>query len=251
MEVIDCGRDITYSRTSDKKYGDQVILDDVSLDVKKGEVIVVVGPSGCGKSTLLRCINALEPIQGGVVKLGDEVIDPKSKSLTRLRQKIGMVFQSYDLFPNLTVMGNILLGPTKVQKRPESEVKKEALDLLERVGLKEYADAYPRQLSGGQKQRIAIVRALALKPELMLFDEVTASLDPEMVRGVLEIIRELAEKDDMTMIIVTHEMNFAEKIADKVLFLEDGKILEQTDGKTFFRNPQTDRAKEFLESMDF
>ena len=234
-----------------KKYGDQVILDDVSLDVKKGEVIVVVGPSGCGKSTLLRCINALEPIQGGVVKLGDEVIDPKSKSLTRLRQKIGMVFQSYDLFPNLTVMGNILLGPTKVQKRPESEVKKEALDLLERVGLKEYADAYPRQLSGGQKQRIAIVRALALKPELMLFDEVTASLDPEMVRGVLEIIRELAEKDDMTMIIVTHEMNFAEKIADKVLFLEDGKILEQTDGKTFFRNPQTDRAKEFLESMDF
>ena len=234
-----------------KKYGDQVILDDVSLDVKKGEVIVVVGPSGCGKSTLLRCINALEPIQGGVVKLGDEVIDPKSKSLTRLRQKIGMVFQSYDLFPNLTVMGNILLGPTKVQKRPESEVKKEALDLLERVGLKEYADAYPRQLSGGQKQRIAIVRALALKPELMLFDEVTASLDPEMVRGVLEIIRELAEKDDMTMIIVTHEMNFAEKIADKVLFLEDGKILEQTDGKTFFRNPQTDRAKEFLKSMDF
>ena len=234
-----------------KKYGDQVILDDVSLDVKKGEVIVVVGPSGCGKSTLLRCINALEPIQGGVVKLGSEVIDPKSKSLTRLRQKIGMVFQSYDLFPNLTVMGNILLGPTKVQKRPESEVKKEALDLLERVGLKEYADAYPRQLSGGQKQRIAIVRALALKPELMLFDEVTASLDPEMVRGVLEIIRELAEKDDMTMIIVTHEMNFAEKIADKVLFLEDGKILEQTDGKTFFRNPQTDRAKEFLKSMDF
>ena len=130
-------------------------------------------------------------------------------------------------------------------------MKKEALDLLERVGLKEYADAYPRQLSGGQKQRIAIVRALALKPELMLFDEVTASLDPEMVRGVLEIIRELAEKDDMTMIIVTHEMNFAEKIADKVLFLEDGKILEQTDGKTFFRNPQTDRAKEFLKSMDF
>ena len=234
-----------------KKYGDQVILDDVSLDVKKGEVIVVVGPSGCGKSTLLRCINALEPIQGGVVKLGSEVIDPKSKSLTRLRQKIGMVFQSYDLFPNLTVMGNILLGPTKVQKRPESEVKKEALDLLERVGLKEYADAYPRQLSGGQKQRIAIVRALALKPELMLFDEVTASLDPEMVRGVLEIIRELAEKDDMTMIIVTHEMNFAEKIADKVLFLEEGKILEQTDGKTFFKHPQTDRAKEFLESMDF
>jgi polar amino acid transport system ATP-binding protein len=235
----------------DKFYGDWQALHEISFSIERGEVLTLLGPSGSGKSTLIRCLNGLEEYRSGTIVFEGQKIVPSEKNWQKIRQKIGMVFQSYDLFPNLTVMGNILLGPTKVQKRSESEVKKEALDLLERVGLKEYADAYPRQLSGGQKQRIAIVRALALKPELMLFDEVTASLDPEMVRGVLEIIRELAEKDDMTMIIVTHEMNFAEKIADKVLFLEDGKILEQTDGKTFFRNPQTDRAKEFLESMDF
>lgn len=235
----------------DKFYGDWQALHEISFSIERGEVLTLLGPSGSGKSTLIRCLNGLEEYRSGTVVFEGQKIVPSEKNWQKIRQKIGMVFQSYDLFPNLTVMGNILLGPTKVQKRPESEVKKEALDLLERVGLKEYADAYPRQLSGGQKQRIAIVRALALKPELMLFDEVTASLDPEMVRGVLEIIRELAEKDDMTMIIVTHEMNFAEKIADKVLFLEDGKILEQTDGKTFFRNPQTDHAKEFLKSMDF
>lgn len=234
-----------------KFYGDWQALHEISFSIERGEVLTLLGPSGSGKSTLIRCLNGLEEYRSGTIVFEGQKIVPSEKNWQKIRQKIGMVFQSYDLFPNLTVMGNILLGPTKVQKRSESEVKKEALDLLERVGLKEYADAYPRQLSGGQKQRIAIVRALALKPELMLFDEVTASLDPEMVRGVLEIIRELAEKDDMTMIIVTHEMNFAEKIADKVLFLEDGKILEQTDGKTFFRNPQTDRAKEFLESMDF
>ena len=235
----------------DKFYGDWQALHEISFSIERGEVLTLLGPSGSGKSTLIRCLNGLEEYRSGTIVFEGQKIVPSEKNWQKIRQKIGMVFQSYDLFPNLTVMGNILLGPTKVQKRSESEVKKEALDLLERVGLKEYADAYPRQLSGGQKQRIAIVRALALKPELMLFDEVTASLDPEMVRGVLEIIKELAEKDDMTMIIVTHEMNFAEKIADKVLFLEDGKILEQTDGKTFFRNPQTDRAKEFLKSMDF
>ena len=235
----------------DKFYGDWQALHEISFSIERGEVLTLLGPSGSGKSTLIRCLNGLEEYRSGTIVFEGQKIVPSEKNWQKIRQKIGMVFQSYDLFPNLTVMGNILLGPTKVQKRPESEVKEEARDLLERVGLKEYADAYPRQLSGGQKQRIAIVRALALKPELMLFDEVTASLDPEMVRGVLEIIRELAEKDDMTMIIVTHEMNFAEKIADKVLFLEDGKILEQTDGKTFFRNPQTDRAREFLESMDF
>lgn len=234
-----------------KFYGDWQALHEISFSIERGEVLTLLGPSGSGKSTLIRCLNGLEEYRSGTIVFEGQKIVPSEKNWQKIRQKIGMVFQSYDLFPNLTVMGNILLGPTKVQKRSESEVKKEALDLLERVGLKEYADAYPRQLSGGQKQRIAIVRALALKPELMLFDEVTASLDPEMVRGVLEIIKELAEKDDMTMIIVTHEMNFAEKIADKVLFLEEGKILEQTDGKTFFRNPQTDRAKEFLKSMDF
>lgn len=235
----------------DKFYGDWQALHEISFSIERGEVLTLLGPSGSGKSTLIRCLNGLEEYRSGTIVFEGQEIVPSERNWQRIRQKIGMVFQSYDLFPNLTVMGNILLGPTKVQKRPESEVKEEALKLLERVGLKEYADAYPRQLSGGQKQRIAIVRALALKPELMLFDEVTASLDPEMVRGVLEIIRELAEKDDMTMVIVTHEMNFAEKIADKVLFLEDGRILEQTDGKTFFSHPQTDRAREFLESMDF
>ena len=234
-----------------KEYDGQRILDGIDMTLAQGEVVVVVGPSGCGKSTLLRCINALEPVQDGSISLHGKDIRKGSKNITEMRQKIGMVFQSYELFPHLTVLDNITLSPVKVQKRKKDEVKAEAMELLQRVGLADKAASYPRQLSGGQKQRIAIVRALALKPELMLFDEVTASLDPEMVRGVLEIIRELAEKDDMTMIIVTHEMNFAEKIADKVLFLEGGKILEQTDGKTFFRNPQTDRSKEFLKSMDF
>ena len=242
-----------------KKYGDQVILDDVSLDVKKGEVIVVVGPSGCGKSTLLRCINdlvsqfdhaALEPIQGGVVKLGDEVIDSKSKSLTRLRQKIGMVFQSYDLFPHLTVLDNILLAPTKVQKRSKDEVKEEAMKLLRRVGLEEKAGSYPRELSGGQKQRVAIVRALCMHPEILLFDEVTAALDPEMVREVLDVILDLAAQG-RTMIIVTHEMQFARAVADRIIFLEGGKIQEDETPDEFFEHPKIDRAKKFLNTFTF
>ena len=231
-----------------KKYGDQVILDDVSLDVKKGEVIVVVGPSGCGKSTLLRCINALEPIQGGVVKLGDEVIDPKSKSLTRLRQKIGMVFQSYDLFPHLTVLDNILLAPTKVQKRSKDEVKEEAMKLLRRVGLEEKAGSYPRELSGGQKQRVAIARALAMNPEVMLFDEPTSALDPEMVGEVLEIMGELA-KAGMTMVVVTHEMGFAKEVATRILFMADGEIKEENNPKDFFENPQHPRLQDFLSKV--
>ena len=233
-----------------KKYGDQVILDDVSLDVKKGEVIVVVGPSGCGKSTLLRCINALEPIQGGVVKLGDEVIDPKSKSLTSLRQKIGMVFQSYDLFPHLTVLDNILLAPTKVQKRKKEEVKEEAMKLLTRVGLQEKAGSYPRELSGGQKQRVAIVRALCMHPEILLFDEVTAALDPEMVREVLDVILDLAAQG-RTMLIVTHEMQFARAVADRIVFLEGGKIQEDEAPEEFFEHPKTERAKKFLNTFTF
>ena len=233
-----------------KKYGDQVILDDVSLDVKKGEVIVVVGPSGCGKSTLLRCINALEPIQGGVVKLGDEVIDPKSKSLTRLRQKIGMVFQSYDLFPHLNVLDNILLAPMKVQKRKKEEVTAEAMELLERVGLKEKAKNYPRELSGGQKQRVAIVRALCMHPEILLFDEVTAALDPEMVREVLDVMLSLAEQG-RTMMIVTHEMQFARAIANRVIFLDGGKIVEEAAPAEFFDRPKTERAQRFLRTFTF
>jgi ABC-type polar amino acid transport system, ATPase component len=235
----------------EKFYQKKHVLHDINFSINKGEVITLLGPSGSGKSTLIRCLNGLEDFKDGSIYFEGQKISPNEKSWQELRQKIGMVFQSYDLFPNLTVLENILLGPTKVQKRDRKEVIEEAKELLKKVDLLDYQNAYPRQLSGGQKQRIAIVRALALHPEFMLFDEVTASLDPEMVRGVLNIIQDLADQDDMTMIIVTHEMNFAQQIADRVLFLKDGSILEDTDGKEFFKNPKTDRAKEFLKSMDF
>lgn len=233
-----------------KRYGDHVILNDIDLSVKKGEVIVVVGPSGCGKSTLLRCMNALEPIQGGTIKLRDEIIDPKSRSLTSLRQKIGMVFQSYDLFPHLTVLDNVLLAPMKVQKRKKEEVTEEAMKLLERVGLQEKAGSFPRELSGGQKQRVAIVRALCMHPEILLFDEVTAALDPEMVREVLDVILDLAAQE-RTMIIVTHEMQFARAVADRVLLLDGGKIIEDEPPEIFFESPKTERAKQFLNTFTF
>ncbi|AOY85738.1 amino acid ABC transporter ATP-binding protein [Limosilactobacillus fermentum] len=234
-----------------KFYGDWQALHDINFDLKKGEVLALLGPSGSGKSTLIRCLNGLEEYRDGEIIFNGAKVEPSEKNWQRLRQKIGMVFQSYDLFPNMTVLENILLGPTKVQKRDRATVEQEALALLDRVGLKEHANSYPRQLSGGQKQRVAIVRALALQPEVMLFDEVTASLDPEMVRGILDIIKELANDGAMTMLIVTHEMNFAAQIADRVLFLEDGRILEDTPGQQFFTNAQTKRARDFLESMDF
>lgn len=233
-----------------KKFEDHIILNDVNLTVHRGEVIVVVGPSGCGKSTMLRCINALEPIQGGTIEIDGQQISQKSKNLTELRQKVGMVFQSYELFPHLTVLNNILLAPTKVQKRDKEEVRKEAMELLERVGLKEKADSFPRQLSGGQKQRVAIVRALCMHPEILLFDEVTAALDPEMVREVLDVMLQLAQQGK-TMIIVTHEMQFARAIADRVIFLENGKIVEDSDPETFFGHPKTERAKQFLNVFTF
>jgi polar amino acid transport system ATP-binding protein len=233
-----------------KQFEANVILNDVSLEVKKGEVIVVVGPSGCGKSTLLRCINALEPIQGGSIQLEGETIDPRSKNLAAIRQKIGMVFQSYELFPHLTVLDNILLAPMKVQKRKKEEVKGEALELLKRVGLEEKAGSYPRQLSGGQKQRVAIVRALCMHPEILLFDEVTAALDPEMVREVLDVMLDLA-KQGRTMMIVTHEMQFARAVADRIVFIDDGRIIEDSDPETFFRAPKTERAKQFLNIFEF
>ena len=234
-----------------KFYGDWQALHDINFDLKKGEVLALLGPSGSGKSTLIRCLNGLEEYRDGEIVFNGAKVEPSEKNWQRLRQKIGMVFQSYNLFPNMTVLENILLGPTKVQKRDRATVEQEALALLDRVGLKEHANSYPRQLSGGQKQRVAIVRALALQPEVMLFDEVTASLDPEMVRGILDIIKELANDGSMTMLIVTHEMNFAAQIADRVLFLEDGRILEDTPGQQFFTNAQTKRARDFLESMDF
>ena len=216
-----------------KEYEGQKILDGINLEVKQGDVLVVVGPSGCGKSTLLRCINALEPIQGGTIKLQGMDIRKGSKNITTLRQKIGMVFQSYELFPHLTVLDNITLAPVKVQKRDKAEAQKEAMELLARVGLADKAKSYPRQLSGGQKQRVAIVRALCMHPEILLFDEVTAALDPEMVREVLDVMLDLA-KQDKTMLIVTHEMQFAKAVADKVIFIDQGKIVEEAAPDKFF-----------------
>lgn len=233
-----------------KRFDDATILDGISFSVKKSEVIVIVGPSGCGKSTLLRCINALEPIQEGSITLDGDVIERNSKTLPLLRQRIGMVFQSYDLFPHLTVLDNILLSPCKVQKRDKEEVKQEAMSLLERVGLKEKAKSYPRELSGGQKQRVAIVRALCMHPEILLFDEVTAALDPEMVREVLDVMLDLA-KQGRTMLIVTHEMQFARAIADRIIFLDNGKIVEEATPDEFFDNPKTERAKQFLNTFEF
>ena len=233
-----------------KRFGDTTILDGISFSVKKSEVIVIVGPSGCGKSTLLRCINALEPIQEGRITLDGDVIERNSKTLPLLRQRIGMVFQSYDLFPHLTVLDNILLAPCKVQKRDKEEVRKEAMSLLERVGLKEKAKSYPRELSGGQKQRVAIVRALCMHPEILLFDEVTAALDPEMVREVLDVMLDLA-RQGRTMLIVTHEMQFARAIADRIIFLDNGKIVEEATPDEFFDDPKTERAKQFLNTFEF
>ncbi|KAE8130293.1 MULTISPECIES: amino acid ABC transporter ATP-binding protein [Bifidobacterium] len=232
-----------------KSYGSHEVLKDISFDVMPGEVVVLVGPSGSGKSTLIRCLNGLEDIQDGEISFNGRPVSRNSeKAWRKLRTRIGMVFQSYDLFPNLSVAKNIELGPTAVQKRAKAEVDEQMDRLLADVQLSQYKDSYPRELSGGQKQRIAIVRALAMNPELMLFDEVTASLDPEMVREVLELMLRLAKRR-MTMIVVTHEMEFARRVADTVMFLEDGVILERQPGGDFFSSPQTDRAKRFLESM--
>lgn len=233
-----------------KKYDELTVINDLSLSVKKGEVIVIVGSSGCGKSTLLRCLNGLEDIQGGSIKLKGEPVLKASKNISEIRRKIGMVFQSYELFPHMNVLDNILLAPVKVLNRKKEEVKDEAMALLKRVGLDNKALAYPRQLSGGQKQRIAIVRALIMHPEVLLFDEVTAALDPEMVREVLEVILDLAD-EGKTMLIVTHEMQFAKAVADRIILLEEGKIWEEGTPEEFFNNPKTERSKEFLRSFTY
>ncbi|MCR4686929.1 MAG: amino acid ABC transporter ATP-binding protein [Lachnospiraceae bacterium] len=234
-----------------KTFGEKVVLDDISLEVHKGEVIVVIGPSGCGKSTFLRCINALEDIQGGEVLLDGERVRKDAKNISQMRQRIGMVFQSYDLFPHKTVLQNIALAPIKVQKRDKKDAEKEALELLKKVGLEDRGNDYPRQLSGGQKQRVAIVRALCMHPEILLLDEITAALDPEMVREVLDVVLNLA-KSGSTMLIVTHEMAFARAIADRVIFLENGVIVEESaNPEEFFEKPKTERAAKFLKTFEF
>lgn len=232
-----------------KQFSDTVVLNGVDLVVKQGEVIVIIGPSGCGKSTLLRCINGLEPIQGGQILFYNERIDT-CKDLSPVRQKIGMVFQSYELFPHKTVLENVILAPVKVQRRNKEKVKKEAIELLERMGLEQKINSYPKELSGGQKQRVAIARVLCMHPQVLLFDEVTAALDPEMVHEVLQVILDLAQSG-RTMLIVTHEMQFARAIADRICFLENGHILEDTSPKEFFENPKTERAKQFLKTFTY
>ena len=233
-----------------KKYNENVIFENLSLSIRRGEVVVIVGPSGCGKSTLLRCMNGLEPIEKGPISYCGETVDGRAKNIMEIRQKVGMVFQSYELFPHKTILQNITLAPKLVQSRNKKETEAEALELLRRVGLEEKKDSYPRQLSGGQKQRVAIVRALCMHPEVLLFDEVTAALDPEMVREVLEVLLDLA-KQGRTMVIVTHEMSFAKAIADRVIFLDKGIIVEEGKAEEFFEHPKTERAQRFLHTFTY
>ena len=233
-----------------KRFDDFTVLEDINLSISAGEVVVIVGPSGCGKSTFLRCINGLEDVNDGRVLLNGEVVNPGNRNRTRSREKIGMVFQSYELFPHKTILENAILAPMKVQKRSREDAVGEAMQLLDRVGLASRKDSYPRMLSGGQKQRVAIVRALMMHPEVLLFDEVTAALDPEMVREVLDVILDLA-RQKRTMLIVTHEMSFARAIADRILFLDGGRIIEDSGPEEFFTSPKTERAGRFLQTFEY
>ena len=233
-----------------KNFGKDEILKDISFSIKKGEVVAILGPSGCGKSTLLRCLNGLEEIQVGTISLNGEDIHREKKKLPEIRQKIGMVFQNYELFPHLTIEENLSLGPVKIQKREKKEVLEEIDFLLKRVGLSDKKKVYPRQLSGGQKQRVAIVRALCMHPEIILFDEVTAALDPEMVQEVLRVIEDLS-KDGITMAIVTHEMQFAKAVADRIIFMDEGIIVEESAPDLFFSKPKTSRAEQFLQTFRY
>ena len=228
-----------------KSFGDHLVLDNISEHIYPGEVVVIIGPSGSGKSTFLRCLNLLEtPTAGTITFDGQEITDPKA-DIDKIRQGMGMVFQHFNLFPNMTVKKNITLAPVRTKLMSQAEADELAMTLLRRVGLEEKADAYPNQLSGGQKQRIAIVRALAMKPKVMLFDEPTSALDPEMVGEVLEVMKELAQ-DGMTMAVVTHEMGFAREVGSRVLFMDGGHILEQNKPREIFEHPQSERLKSFL-----
>ncbi len=231
-----------------KAFGDHVVLNGIDQHIKKGEKVVVVGPSGSGKSTFLRCLNLLEKPTGGEVWFeGSNITDPKT-NVNLMRRKMGMVFQHFNLFPHLTILKNITLAPVKLKLRTKEEADENAKKLLDRIGLLEKADAYPSMLSGGQKQRIAIVRALAMNPDVMLFDEPTSALDPEMVGEVLEVMKELAD-EGMTMVVVTHEMGFAKEVATRVLFMDEGVIMEENTPKEFFANPQNPRLQDFLSKV--
>lgn len=231
-----------------KSFGTQVVLDGITTEIDQGEVVAIIGPSGCGKSTFLRSLNLLEePTSGTILFEGTDITD-KSVDINKMRQKIGMVFQQFNLFPNYTIQNNITLAPVKLGLMTQQEAEKKAKELLERVGLPERANDYPSQLSGGQKQRIAFARALAMNPDVMLFDEPTSALDPEMVGEVLELMRELA-RDGMTMVVVTHEMGFAREVANRVLFIDEGKIQEENTPEEFFANPKNPRLREFLSKV--
>ena len=229
----------------EKDYGVLKAIDGISTEIKKGEVVVVIGPSGSGKSTFLRCLNLLEmPTGGSIYFEGEDLTDPKI-NLDKHRQKMGMVFQHFHLFPHMTILKNLTIAPMKLQGKSTKEAEELAYSLLERVGLKDRANAYPSQLSGGQKQRVAIVRALCMQPDVMLFDEPTSALDPEMVGEVLEVMKDLA-KENMTMVVVTHEMGFAKEVASRVMFVDGGKVIEEGKPEEIFGNPKSDRLKSFL-----
>ena len=231
-----------------KSFGSQVVLDDVDLTIARGEAVVVAGPSGSGKSTLLRCINGLESIDSGDIRFDGDSIPKAGKHIYRLRADMGMVFQSFNLFPHKTVIDNIALGPIEVKGVPSQEAKDKAKELLELVGIGEKAESFPADLSGGQQQRVAIARALAMEPKLMLFDEPTSALDPEMIREVLDVMRDLA-RQGMTMVVVTHEMGFAREVCDRIAFIDRGRIVEEGPPEEFFKNAQSERAREFVDKI--
>ena len=231
-----------------KRFGKNLVLDDISETIEQGEQVVIIGPSGSGKSTFLRCMNLLETPTSGTISFEGTVINDRKTDINAIRRQMGMVFQHFNLFPNMTIRKNITLAPVKTKLMSQEEADAEAEKLLDRVGLKDRADSYPIQLSGGQKQRIAIVRALAMKPKVMLFDEPTSALDPEMVGEVLEVMKELAD-EGMTMVVVTHEMGFAREVGSRVLFMDGGHILEQNEPHAFFANPKEERTREFLSKV--
>lgn len=228
-----------------KSFSGKEVLKGIDLEIRKGEVVVIIGPSGSGKSTFLRCLNLLEVPTGGHIYFNDVDITEKSVNIDMHRQKMGMVFQHFNLFPHMDILKNMTIGPEKLLKKSKEEAEKQAMELLARVGLADRSHAYPNQLSGGQKQRIAIVRALCMQPEVMLFDEPTSALDPEMVGEVLQVMRDLA-REHMTMVVVTHEMGFAKEVADRVVFLDEGILMEQNRPEEFFVNPRNERLKSFL-----
>lgn len=249
MDKTNENKPILSAKDINKWFGDLPVLKGVSLDIAEGEVVVIIGASGSGKSTFLRCINFLEEAQKGTISFRGKKIRKQGRDLNKLRTEIGMVFQHFNLFPHMTVLGNVMEGPVQVRKMPYKKAEKHARALLEKVGLGDKADVYPSTLSGGQKQRVAIARALAMNPSVLLFDEPTSALDPELVGEVVQVMKDLANNDGMTMIVVTHEMWFAKEAADRVLFMDDGIILEEATPDKMFSEPEHERTKQFLQQI--